>query len=294
MGDFIVHTNGIVIIDFLGDEEYKTGHSLFESYIKPTWTDCANIFYYHAPSKLKLINILNGVITAAKEQEFSPIVHIESHGSIIGMSTTPTGEERMTWKELSTFLVELNKACNFNLILITSSCHGANVISQLIPPNPAPFLGNVGPIGSVSIDSIVRDFGIFYKIFLKDFQFFPAFKSLNAEFMHKHNQYAFTPADYWFLKLYAEFVRTEGSKAQLLKRVDRVFNKITGARGLSRKRQAIVRKRLMAQMSDHQGYFEKFRQGFFMEKDCPGTVERFGITYEKVQEALNKAGHRRH
>ncbi len=288
MSGYEVHTNGIVIIDFLDEGEYKTGQSLYESYIKPTWKDCPNIFYFYAQTKSKLIGILNGVIAAAKEQSFSPIVHLESHGSIYGISTSVRDGENMSWSELSTYLVEINKACKFNLILVTSSCHGANVISQLAPPAPAPFWGNIGPQGISTIEALSIDFGAFYRSFLSDYKFTNAFNIMNSRFKYKHERYIFTPADYWFIRLYAEFLKTEGSKSKLLRRVDRLFNAIPGSTRLGRTGQSALRKRLLAGLSDHEGFFEKFRQEFFMETDCPGTIERFGITYERVQEALRR------
>lgn len=286
MTGYAVHTNGIVLIDFLAPGEYQTGRSLYESYVLPTWKDCANIFYYSATTRAALISVLNGVISAARDQQFSPILHIDSHGSTTGMSTAMVGGESMSWSELATYLVEINRACKFNLILVTSSCHGANVISQLTPPGPAPFWGNIGPPDSTNNHALLGDFGEFYKIFLSRFEFTPAFEALNARIIDRSHRYVFTTADYWFIKLYAAFVHQEGSKVQLHRRVDRVFNLIPGAARQGRKRQAAIRKRLMDQMQDHVGYYKKFSLEFFMEEACPGTIERFGITFERVQELI--------
>ena len=283
-----IHTNGIAIIEFLGPEEYKAGASIFQSYVRPTWTDCPNQFHFYAPTKDKLFEALDVVARAVKEQGFKPLVHIESHGSETGLSPTRRGSSGVTWGEIKPIFQEINLHAEFNTVLMVSACNGAHFVSALDPTDAAPFWGILGPIGTARAEHLLEDFGGFYRSFLLDYNFLKAYQVLNAHRDGEDRNYHFYTADYFFTLLWAAYIQTEGSRTALEKRVARVMSKAPSVSGAGKRAYGRMRQKLLLQLGDHRAYFEKFKRSFFMEEHLPGMADRFGVTYEQVLDRLTR------
>jgi len=281
-----IHTNGIAIIEFLGPEEYKSGASIFQSYVSPTWTDCPNQFHFYAPTKEKLFEALRVVARAVKEQGFNPLLHIESHGSEIGLSPTRRGSDVVTWAEIKPILQEINLHAKFNTVLMVSACSGAHFVSALDPTDAAPFWGVLGPIGIARTEHLLEDFGGFYRSFLVDFNFRKAYQVLNAHRDGDHRNYHFYPADYFFLLVWETYLQTEGTRMALEKRVTRMLSRAPSVSGAGKRAYGRMRQRLMKGLGDHRAFFERFKRTFFMEDQLPGMADRFGVTYDRVLDRL--------
>lgn len=284
--DITIHTNGIAIIEFLGEHEYKTGKSLFESYIKPTWKDCENIFYFFAPTKAQLFLALDNIVQASKNQGFSPIIHIESHGCENGLSTTPSGKEKVDWREIKPYFQAINRYSQFNTVVLVSACSGAHFASALDATDEAPFWAIVGPIEDAQAEDLLEDYGSFYRSFLSDFKFFDAFKKLNQHKDEGQRNYHLFTADHFFISLWAAYLHEEGTPTAIEKRVARVMSKAPPVTGAGRKAYGQMKQTLLQHLRDHRSFFEKFRRTYFMEETYPGMSERFGVTYEAVLERL--------
>lgn len=281
-----IHTNGIAIIEFLGPEEYKAGASIFQSYVRPTWTDCPNKFHFYAPTKDKMFEALDVVTHAVKEQGFRPLIHIESHGSETGLSPTRRGSPGVTWAEIKPIFQEINLHAEFNTVLMVSACSGAHFVSALDPTDAAPFWGVLGPIGIAKTEHLLEDFGGFYRSFLLDYNFLKAYQVLNAHQDGDDRNYHFYTADYFFILLWAAYIQTEGSRTALEKRVTRVMSMAPSVSGAGKRAYARMHQKLLRQLGDHRAYFEKFKRSFFMEDHLPGMAERFGVTYDRVLDRL--------
>jgi hypothetical protein len=282
-----IHTNGIAIIEFLGPEEYKSGASIFESFVRPTWQDCPNQFHFYAPTKEKLFEALGVVALAVREQGFKPLVHIESLGSEHGLAPTRTGTPGVTWREIKPIFQEINRFSEFNTVLMVSACNGAHFVSALDPTDAAPFWGILGPIGIARAEDLLEDFGGFYRSFLVDYDFMKAFAVLNSHREDEARNYHFYTADHFFMLLWATYIKTEGSKVALDRRVTKLMSRAPSITGAGKRAYGRMRQKLLAQLGDHEGYFERLKGTYFMEDVLPGMADRFGVTYERVLDRLS-------
>lgn len=284
MGDdgVTINTNGIAIIEFLGPQEYRAGESIFQSYIQPTWKDCPNQFHFYAPTREKLMEALGLIAQATRDQGFHPLVHIESHGNENGLAPTRTGSSLVAWKEIKPIFQEINRQAEFNTVLMVSACNGAHFISAMEATEAAPFWGILGPIDIARTEHLLEDFGNFYRSFLTDFNFRKAFEALNAHKDGSTRNYHFYTADYFFLNLWAAYIKSEGSPAAIERRVTRIMSKGPSVAGAGKKAHGNLRRTLRAKLSDHETIFEQFKRTFFMEDLLPGIADRFGVTYEKA------------
>lgn len=276
-----INTNGIAIIEFLGPEEYRAGESIFQSYIRPTWKDCPNQFHFYAPTREKLMDALNGIAQAARDQGFHPLVHIESHGTEDGLALAP-GSPLVTWKEIKPIFQKINRYAEFNTVLMVSACNGAHFISAMEATEPAPFWGILGPIDIARTEHLLEDFGSFYRSFLTDYNFGKAYGALNAHKDGSVRNYHFYTADHFFLNLWAAYMKTQGSPAAIDRRVTRMMSKGPSVAGAGKKACGNLRRTFRAGLSDHETNFERFKRTFFMEDILPGMADRFGVTYEKA------------
>lgn len=82
----------------------------------------------------------------------SPIIHIEAHGCNQGVALPD--KSIVSWQELEAFVAPINGACNFNLIIVMSTCCGSKLSETLRPNKPAPFAILVAPKGEIATREI--------------------------------------------------------------------------------------------------------------------------------------------
>lgn len=81
-----------------------------------------------------------------------PILHIEAHGSPIGLEC-PDGAS-IGWREIAEAITPINRASGHNLIIVMSTCYGYWLRSTLNVHAPAPFAILVAPKEEVTVAEI--------------------------------------------------------------------------------------------------------------------------------------------
>lgn len=210
--------NKIIIIQSLDDTESRTGELLYS-------------FIYDKLEKnydgigLELVNIEYAAefqmfmekLAAETKKGLCPIIHIECHGDEHKGLEFKNGSE-LSWEELSSELLNLNVATDFNLFLTISACYGLYFISQLNPLKPAPTWGVVGPSDTVYPDELLAGFKMFYKCFLETLDFDYASESLSKHKLSKGYWHC-QNAESWFIQVAINYVTRYCTKLESRKRV---------------------------------------------------------------------------
>ena len=278
-----ITSNGIVVIDFLAEHEYRTGQSLSESYIARAWPDCQNRLYYHAPTRERLFAILRGVAEAAELQGFLPILHLESHGSEFGITTDRAGSEFVSWADLRPFLQQINQCSRMNLLVVMSACKGAYLMSATDVTQRAVAWAIIGPTKDLGAESLLADYGRFYSHFFKTLQFGEAFELLNPPGQEGDGLYQVASAEYFFHIIFGRYMAELGQKRIIRLRTARMISENPPPAGFNRKARRALPSQLRNQMRDHQSHFEKFKKIYFMEDIYPGLASRFEVSFEKAK-----------
>lgn len=279
-----ISVNGIVVIDFLGESEYKTGRSLNESYISTAWAECPNRFYHHAPTRQIFFAVLEGIANAAENQGFRPIIHIESHGGECGISIDRDGDEFIPWQDLKPYLQRINRYSGLNLLVVMSACKGAYLMRTIQVTEPSIAWAVMGPTITMAHDALLADYARFYAHFFGTYQFLEAFESLNNNKNTEENPYQVASAEFFFYYTFGQYVALAGSRKEIERRVDRNMTALSAFRGCGRQAMRVVRDKLIREMSDHRAHFERFKRIYFLEDEFPGMSDRFEVSYEKALE----------
>ena len=137
-----VQTTNIWIIEWLSTGERRTGKELHDwmEQQRPEWSH-----YNQCTTKRDVIRSIKKAAYSAQQNSLIPILHIEAHGGLTGISPSSDSQgEALKWEELTTPLQELNVATNCNLIIVISACLGFTAIKALTQGPRAPAIAIIG------------------------------------------------------------------------------------------------------------------------------------------------------
>jgi hypothetical protein len=153
------HFSKIVVLQSLFEGDPKTGKQLFED------IDTAECFhqrgievkYYELNCKQKFITCLEELAFEASLGKW-PILHIECHGSDDQEGIILSDGVFLSWMELKPYFISINKASQFNLIIVMASCYGARIAQTLTPIDRAPCWALIAPTDNVYPEELLTNF----------------------------------------------------------------------------------------------------------------------------------------
>ena len=153
--------NEIAIIESLPAQEFQTGTDL-QRHLTVTAPLPVAVTLLQATTATELLASLHGFAARAEHDGWVPIVHLEIHGNVQGV-TTASGE-RVSWIALSEPLRRINIASRNSLIVVLATCEGAYLATAVaeMPFAAAPFCGIVGPSKPVFSYLLIHGFRAFY------------------------------------------------------------------------------------------------------------------------------------
>ena len=108
------------IIEALPDGDLKTGTSLYEHGLDRARKDHPDLqVVLKTPNtKKEVLSVLDEILGEAEGGSY-PMIHFECHGCEAGLGST--GEELVSWDEIRTHLIDINRACRMNLVVVVAA-----------------------------------------------------------------------------------------------------------------------------------------------------------------------------
>lgn len=219
----ICHFSKIVVLQSLFKDDLKTGKQLFED------IDTAECFhqrgievkYYELNCKYEFLTCLEELASEATLGKW-PILHIECHGSDDQEGIVLADDTFLSWMELKPYFININKASQFNLIIVLAACNGAYFAKTILPIDRAPCLALIAPTDTVYPDELLTNFTGFYQSLLKTLEGDKALKFLKKKPL-KIGGFYVTTAINFFNQVYSGYINKFCTPKQLEIRAGRMF-----------------------------------------------------------------------
>lgn len=276
----VAYLNKLWIIESLPEGDLKTGTRLIERFQDngASGHQALSVALEQPASKDELLAVLNTICGEASIGRY-PMLHFECHGSMDGLATA--NGDHVKWEELKEPLVNINRACRMNLVVLLAACRGIWLIETAKSMDYAPFWAVIGPEHEVSAGSVATDFAAFYRAFFKSLNGDAAILALNRG-SEKKRTYHFASAAALFCRAYREYHNTYCIGRGRKERVEHLTSELMRlpdprAQGVSWARGQV--KRLLG---DEESYFNKIKERYFFINVYPDNKERFAFTLEDV------------
>lgn len=275
--------NGIEIIEWLvGPGERATGELLeirLQAWKRERRIDQRfGIRFTRVATKAQFLAAIADVKNRVN-REVGPILHVECHGSVTGLSGDRRFSEEATWREIRVPLLEVNVASGHNLILITSACKGFSALGTVSAETfwKAPYFGVIGPDSDLSPDDLQNCFEAFYDAFFRTASFDAAVDA-GQRSLPRGIQLLRSQSDRVFCLAAAKEIVTGLSVSQISRRVAAILGRLpaTGLRNAAGSlRRMLKRKREP----------ESFRElhAIWAHHDIPGNAQRLPFKPELIE-----------
>ncbi|MGJ7564482.1 hypothetical protein ACSFBM_11545 [Variovorax sp. GB1R11] len=273
--------NRLYIIESLEPDEVKTGQILFD-FLQPVIGEAdfpLPMGHYTTESAQGFRDVLAELLTNS-QQGHVPWLHIECHGSDEGLEFANGSE--ISWQELCDLLRPINQACQFQLFVVLSCCHGAGIVSGIDTGRGAPCLGLIGPSHEVNPAELLGHFRDFYQQLIATTDLGTAFRSWSSRSLEK-GQMAIVTAELWWRQLMSAYLAEHATRDGVAKTARRQ-RKIQAAQGVAAsigylRRKFIQRLPLIVE--------NRFK-AYFMLDEVPANAARFGETFKAVQSEVKE------
>lgn len=173
---------GVVIIQFLGKEDEKTGQILYDATLKYKKFQKSALMtdFYDVHSKIEFIQILETLIQRIKDENYFFILHIETHGNRFeGLGSCY--QELITWEEFFYYTRQINMLYDGTLLLMMALCHGNSAIRAIKIDERSPFKCIIGSFQKLKAIDVLRGFDAFYDTYFFEFNISNALEAMNNE-----------------------------------------------------------------------------------------------------------------
>jgi len=156
-----LQATNIWIIEWLSTGERRTGEELHDwmEQQRPGWS-----FYNRCATKEEVIRSIERAAHSAHQNGMVPVLHIEAHGSSIGIAPSSDRQaELLKWEELTLPLQQLNIATKCNLVIVVAACLGFAAIQALTQAPRAPAIALVGTDATVNESDLLLGTKEFYR-----------------------------------------------------------------------------------------------------------------------------------
>lgn len=187
---------GLIIIESLSSEYKKTGSSLHQELRNKTFVEpCLSLKFFEVNNKNELSQLFVNITNELRSLTFFPIIHIDAHGSIDGL--TLASDELVYWDELFNMTREINVLMLNSLVLVLALCDGISIISRINPEKRAPFKVIIGCEKRIGENDLLKAFELFYDNFFFSFDSFESVDKMNSLWENKPIFHSLT-SDYCF------------------------------------------------------------------------------------------------
>ena len=158
----VIRPEKIVILEWLFETDRRTGHELnvwLQNHF-PGWST-----YFPCRTKRDVHNAIRSAIRLCRAQDIVPVLHIEAHGSPLGLHGPDRHgtEDTASWEELTEPLQILNLASACNLIVFIAACIGFAGIQAFHRGPRSPALALIGPDDDVEPNPLLNGSKEFYR-----------------------------------------------------------------------------------------------------------------------------------
>ena len=228
--------NRIFIIQSL--EEGLTGKRLYDDLKTLTFArdHVVRVELHDVFTKHELLLLLDSIPQRMDSEDLLPILHFEVHGSSNHDGIILSSRELVSWAELKTPLITINKASQFNLIVCFAACHGASFIKTLMPNDRSPCWAMIGPKKEIDCKSLLDDFNSMYQCILNGGTGDEAVMILNRSLPPKHAPYVYTTAESFFDLIWKAYQETSCTPEALKKRANSRLRELRRTRNSDRRK----------------------------------------------------------
>lgn len=272
----------IHVIESLRANDRKTGTELYEDMlVSAKWEHpWLSLRRFQPVNRTDLFRCLEDIAVECRRDNAGPLIHFETHGSEAGLELT--SGETVYWTDLWRPLAELNAMCRVNLFVVVSACYGASVFKTIVPTEPAPFWGLLGPREVIGPDDLLQGFRTFYKHLFNGPGGREALFALNAHGDLKEWPFIFTEVHFVFRTICHYYLTAQAVPERESVRVEALVQQMVEKERLASEVIPWVRNFFTAAVADHRGALEKFRRRFFMIDIDESNDLRFPVNFEKL------------
>lgn len=279
MTGYSCYFNTIYIVESLPASERKTGAELFNKVISPIVSKQSDqsAFYKVVSNKQDFFDTLTAIKEECVQQNRGPLLHIECHGHKDGLGLE--SGEFVTWAELKPYLTNLNQISKLNLLVVLAACSGIFLGQTLSLNDRAPVWGIIGPNETIYDSALIADFSNFYTEFFTSFDGVKALEKLLLFLPNQKSQYSFINAEFFFKRVFVNYLDNYCNEAALKKREDEIVSQI---KNKTPEYEPLLRANLQKDLRSYEKVFNQFREQFFFVDIAPENLNRFSISYENI------------
>ncbi len=273
------HFDSVCIIESLALPDDLTGTSLYNDVLKPLADrEGFMVRHYAADTRNLFFDAFQHIRHDFVQQGHGPINHIEAHGDEDHTGIVLASGEMITWEELRVILTEINIAVQFNLLLVMALCSGWWLSSILLPSQPWPVWGIVGPTETVGDRDLKQAMAAFYREMFHSYDARKAMDQANDQRPYEDWTYRLETADLLFCRAFRHHMEIM-TDAELQERLNWIVAENFRVYP-DRKRSAAVREWARGQLLQHEKHYNQVKRQFLMLDRFPGNEKRFPLRYE--------------
>lgn len=274
----------IHILQSLPDGNMNTGLHLFRALQERSDTE-GHVAFTRIAGAAELLGALTSIQHNLQETGQIPLIHLEVHGRLEGFDLS--SEEFLEWAQLKEILTEINIGCRSNLFIAVSACQGESLVRMVRLAEPAPFWGCLGPREeSVQAGALLEMFTTFYASLLDAGDLRQALEACGGGLPLDNKPFVLWPAHYFFMVAYRGYLETLCTSAALDQRADFIAKELMHSAGEQVSLPSDLRARILADLNDHESYFEVAKRSFFMLDRFPENERRFEVEFSRIGERV--------
>jgi hypothetical protein len=273
--------DSIFILELLHPHDRKTGLSLFQSTIQPKGAaQGTHTAHVTVSSTDRLVPDLWEVSKECTRHGLSPILHIETHGTKVGLGLEP--DHPVAWDALIPPLRAINENSKMNLVVTLAACHGMAMVRALTPLEPSPVWGLFGPNEQVHEREVEDGYQKFYATLLDTLDVSAAVRALQTGGVWLPDAWHTRSAEFFLALVYGHFLDGRRQPGERIMAERRLVAKL---RRRARKNRSLtlptdVRSRIRRQLGEEELHFQRIRRRFLMLDRFPENGSRFPLSRE--------------
>ena len=273
-----------VVIESLGPKEVSTGKILtgYVSSLDAVVQSAIPVEVQDCPSAKSLLDLLDAMVSDAKQQQIYPILHFECHGDEQGRGLVFANGELMRWAELASRLKELNLAIGFNLLAFFAACNAFYFIEEMKAIQPAPLYAVVAPTDNVDPSEVMRGAMLYYRTLFNSSDAGVALSALKAEKLSVGQWFGKT-AEQWFEEVVVGYFEGQCSTKAIAERARSLYQQQSRLSS----RQSVGKLKRGLHMK-HRTFVDEYFQKCFCTSDVPANVDRFLALHQRVDRRVKE------
>lgn len=225
------------------------------------------------------LTLIFGAIQQEIDNGEIPLIHFECHGDQFDGLVFRDGTE-ITWHNLSKYLLSINIATKFNLLVCLAACFGAFFIEYMRPSRPCPCWAVVAPTDEVHPGQVMSGFRKFYSALLRTRSVNEAQQALRTA----EGRWFLNNAEFWYLEVVQHYVENQCTPHVLRSRIASLHKKLKDS-GSSKSMPEV--KAHLKQQHQNDLTYRFFDQYFSIEK-IPSNKARFEHMRKRVRETIER------